>query len=205
MVEQLLQVKEFEQLTQLLSGADNSTRGISDLEIQHLCWLAAQVPEGGSVVEIGSHRGKSTCALGCGLRAAGHLTAKIYAIDLWTLGKGRVFEHYSSQETWEIFNKQVTALGLSEIVNPRMMSSEEAASKRKRPVHLLFVDGGHKYQDVHEDYLLWNDFIPAGGRIAFHDFGTRFKGVDQTVQEAMATGGWEEVHVYQRIWSAKRR
>ena len=202
---QLLNVPEFEKLQNLLSGDKDGKGGVSDAELMHLAWLAAQVPAGGVIVEIGSHRGKSTCALGCGLRAAGNVTGKIFAIDLWTKGIGKTFSHYSSMQTWRIFNEQVTALGLGNVVQTRMMSSAEAAAKRAKPIDLLFIDASHKYKDVKQDYDLWHKFVPAGGWIAFHDFGTRFKGVDQTVAEAVASGLWEEGKVHDRIWSARRK
>jgi MMP 1-O-methyltransferase len=201
----LLTVKEFKHLRILLSGDGNITNGISDMELKHLSWLAAQVPTGGVIVEIGSHRGKSTCALGAGLRHAGNLTAKLFAIDLWLKGKGKTFDHYSSAETWQIFNDQVAALGLTDLVHTRMMSSKEAASKRRKPIDLLWIDASHKYKDVLLDFTLWEKFVPVGGRIAFHDYGTRFPGVDKVINElVIPSGQWSDFNVVDRIWSARR-
>lgn len=205
MAKPLLKVKEFKHLRILLSGDNNATNGITDLELQHLSWLASQVPTGGVIVEIGSHRGKSTCALGCGLRHANNLSAKIFAIDLWLKGQGKTFDHYSSAETWQIFQDQVAALGLVDLVHTRMMSSKEAASKRKRPIDLLWIDASHKYKDVLLDFTLWEKFVPVGGRIAFHDYGTRFPGVDKVIDEhVISSGNWDDVNIIDRIWSARR-
>jgi hypothetical protein len=110
-VDKLLQVPEFEQMRDMLSGKHDSKKGITDVELQHLAWLGSQVPEGGDVVEIGSHRGKSISAIGCGVRAAGNLgKVRLFAIDLWTKGEGKTFDHYASEETWRIFNEQIAAL-----------------------------------------------------------------------------------------------
>lgn len=204
--DRLLMVTEYEQLCGLLSGANNATNGISNLEIQHLAWLAAQVPNGGSIVEIGSHRGKSACAMGCGLRHARNLKARIYAVDLWLKGKGKTFEHYTTDETWRIFNEQVDRMSLRDTVVPRMMSSMAAAASWTGDVELLFIDGNHKYPFVLEDFNAWSKFIPSGGWIAFHDYGTRFDGVDRVVrEEAISSGLFEDYALVHRIWSARKK
>lgn len=204
--EKVLIVPEFSQLSAMISGDQNGKHGIKEIELQHLSWLGGQVPAGGDVVEIGSHRGKSISAIGCGIRAAGNLgKVRIFAVDLWMKGEGKTFEHYSTQETWDIFNQQIASVGLREFIQTRMMSSAKAAEKRGKPIHLLFIDASHKYKDVLQDFQLWSPFIPVGGWIAFHDFGTRFKGVDRVInEEVIASRKWGEVGVYGRIWSAKR-
>lgn len=205
-MDKLLQVPEYEQLREMLSGERNSKKGISDIELQHLSWLGAQVPEGGDVVEIGSHRGKSISAIGCGVRAAGNLgKVRMFAVDLWLKGEGKTFEHYTSEETWQIFNEQIASVGLHDFIQTRMMSSAKAVEKRSKPIHLLFIDASHKYKDVLQDFQMWSRFVPVGGYVAFHDFGTRFKGVDKVVKEVVIPSGmWGEDAVHGRIWSARR-
>lgn len=204
-MEQLLSLNKHEELNSLLSGDKNSTSGIKDIEVQHLAWLAAHIPKGGDIVEIGSHRGKSICIMGTACLETGNTTARLFAIDLWTKGFGKTFAHYSSQETWNIFQRQVAQMGLSDMVRPRMMSSLKAASKRQRSIHLLFIDGGHKYPDVSLDYQIWSPFIPHGGRIAFHDYDKKYKGVMKVIDEIVIPSGlWTNPHTYGRIWSATR-
>lgn len=205
-MDKLLQVPEYETICQMLSGDHNGKFGISEIEVAHLSWLGAQVPAGGDVVEIGSHRGKSISAIGCGIRAAGKQgKVRMFAVDLWLKGEGKTFDHYASEETWEIFNKQIESVGLHDFIQTRMMSSAKAAEKRGKPIHLLFIDADHKYKSVLQDWQLWSPFIPVGGYVAFHDFGTRFKGVDRVInEEVIASGAWEDISVYGRVWSARR-
>lgn len=207
-MDKLLTVPEFPKLSALLSGDKNTTNGITDTELKHLSWLGAQVSEGGDVVEIGSHRGKSMCAIGCGARAAGRLASvRLFAVDLWTKGSRKTsrFDHYYSQETWRIFNEQLRALDLHNAVRPVMMDSYAASQKRSKPIHLLFIDAAHDYKNVLIDFVSWSKFIPVGGWVAFHDFGTRFPGVDRVIkEEVIASGCWENIAVYDRIWSARR-
>jgi hypothetical protein len=127
----------------------------------------------------------------------------VFGVDLWT--KGGSFAHYSSQETWRIFNEQVAKMGLKGFIRPRMMSSMEAAAKRAKPIHLLFIDANHKYPFVREDYEVWSKFVTPGGWIAFHDYTERFKGVMRVVDELVKPSGlWEEWRVDGRLWSGRR-
>jgi predicted O-methyltransferase YrrM len=193
------------QLNALLSGSHDGQQGISPVEVEHLAWLGANMPNGGDVVEIGSHRGKSICCIASGIRHAGK-TARIFCCDLWMEGKGKTFDHYASKETWDIFNKQVNDCGFTGKIVPVKGDANQSAKKRSRPIHLLFIDAGHKYKDVVKDCWAWSKFVAPGGRIAFHDFGTRFPGVDQVVnEEVIASGLWEDYQVHGRIWSARRK
>lgn len=211
MEEKLLVVPEYKTIKNMLSGMNNSTKGISNAEVQHLSWLGAQLPPGTAVVEIGSHRGKSISSIVCGMRSAGLPLEHIFAVDLWHIGEGKTFEHYSSKETWEIFKKQIESVGLSEAIKPVVMESRRAAkqyplSPNFRPIGLLFIDAYHYEGGVDVDYEVWHKFIASGGRIAFHDYGTRFKAVDKTIEETVIPSGlFDDFTVVGRIWSARKR
>jgi hypothetical protein len=196
-------VPEFEVLRGFVSG--NQAATIYDVELMRLAWLGAQVPDGGAVVELGSYRGKSTCAIGCGVRAAGRTGVTLFAVDLWLKGKGKTFDHYTTEETWRVFNAQVTSVGLGEMVRPVMRSTRDAALKRSKPVDFLFVDANHSFGKVLEDFEMWERFVPRGGWIAFHDYGSKFEGVDRVVNKYVApSGDWSKGEVHGRIWSARR-
>ena len=200
-----LTLKEQSQLEELLSGNGMETCGIKPDEIKHLAWLGAQVPNDGYIVEVGSHRGKSICAITLGALSTGNTPAKIHAVDLWLKGAGRTFSHQHSEETWRIFNEQLTSMGVADYVTPVMNSSEKAAERRKNPIHLLFIDGNHKETFVRMDYRLWYTFIPSGGYIAFHDYSPKFPGVKKVVDtEVIPSGLWEDFGHVGSIWSAKR-
>jgi predicted O-methyltransferase YrrM len=204
MSEQLLELYMQKEIDELETTGSEQRPGISDIEARHLQWLASQVPMGGAIVEIGSYRGKSTCAMGCACLLSGNHSVKIWAVDLWTLG-GSKHHRYHTEETWKIFNEQVEKMGLKSIIKPVMMDSRAAAHRRRHPIDLLFIDGDHRYKGVRQDYLLWNPFIPKGGRIAFHDYNARFPGVTQMIDEILIPSGlWADFHTYDRIFSAVR-
>lgn len=64
------------------------------------------------------------------------------------------------------------------------------------PVHLLFVDGDHRYEGVRADIAGWAPKIPPGGVVAFHDFETapevaaKHAGVKRAVLEWEREAGW---------------
>jgi predicted O-methyltransferase YrrM len=203
-MEQLLVLPRYRELCKLFSGVGEKTDGISNKEIQHLSWLAYNVPVGGDVIDLGSHKGKSACAMGSALLEAKNDSARLFCIDLWTSGTTN-FEHQRAPESFETFKKQIEKMGLTDRVKVLMTSSMTAVSKRGKPVHLIFIDASHKYADVLADYTAWSKFIPSGGRIAFHDYNSRFSGVQKVVDETVIPSGlWEDYRAYDHIWSATR-
>lgn len=47
---------------------------------------------------------------------------------------------------------------------------EKIASRVTEPVHLLFIDGGHSYENVLADIVLWTPKVVVGGVVIFHDY-----------------------------------
>lgn len=226
MEERLLKTSNYSQLKALLSGANNSTKGINNIEIQHLAWLGSQILIGQCALEIGSHRGKSACCIASGIEKT-HFDDKKYpqvfsepdelprvnCVDLWQDGKGETFEHYNSQETWETFVRQTKAMGFESMIVPHKTSSAKASrnyrtayrESKAQPIGLLFIDGRHYKPSVEEDYFQWQEFIPSGGWIAFHDYGTRFKDVDHVVDDILKPSTkWDSYSVIGRIFTARK-
>ena len=63
------------------------------------------------------------------------------------------------------------------------MTSEKAAERISNPVDLVFVDGGHFYEDVSLDLRLYWPKILPGGIMAGHDYNAPNPGVVQAVNE----------------------
>src|SRR3990170_2666049 len=76
-MEQLLTLNRYPELCELLSGANGKKDGISNTEILHLSWLGAHVPVGGDIIDVGSHMGKSACAMGSGALQMGNWKARL--------------------------------------------------------------------------------------------------------------------------------
>jgi len=60
------------------------------------------------------------------------------------------------------------------------------------PIHLLFVDGGHEFETVEGDILLYCPNVVSGGYVLFHDAGeSEVRGaISSALQE---TGDWTEL------------
>jgi len=213
MQDKLLHTENYDKLKTLLSGFNNSTKGISNIEIQHLAWLGSQIPDHTCVLEIGSHRGKSACCIASGIKYSGR-TNPINCIDIWQEGKGSTFDHYYSEETWEIFKRQIKDMGFEDIVVPHKSESYSASRTYKKalaelktlPIGLLFIDANHHEPFVENDYNYWHEFVVCGGWIAFHDYGTRFPAVDRVVDTILKPSNlWTDYTIIGRIFTARKK
>jgi predicted O-methyltransferase YrrM len=128
-------------------------------------WLFEQayaLPDEANIVEVGSFRGRSTCFLASGCRGT---KKKVFAVDTFD-GEEKDFGYRGYLED---FSRSVTRAGLSEYVQPLRGVSWEVAAAWDRPIHLLFVDGSHEYEDVLRDFRGFAPHVAPGGTIAFHD------------------------------------
>src|SRR3990167_5570095 len=123
------------------------------------------------IVEIGTLRGNSALILG----ATGN--------DVVTI------DNYDSSNS----SKSGAIDLLAGLVNVRVFESESSATGKKYygPIDLLFIDGGHDYEQVKADIEAWYDKV--SGKIAFHDYGS-WPGVTQAVDEAIKQGKLKKVY-----------
>ena len=137
---------------------------LSDAQGRALFEAAAATTGRGAIVEIGSWKGRSTTWLASGARLAGR---RVYAID----------PHRQSREdpgaaTLDAFLANLARNGLADVVDPLIMTSEEAAARITAPVELLFIDGDHTDEAVRRDAELWLPRLIEGGTVMFHDTAT---------------------------------
>lgn len=153
---------------------------ISPDEGRELRRLAALVPGDRAIVELGAGRGKSTCYLSVGSREGNG--AWIWSIDLWGSHRNREYARRGSLAR-RMFGLQLDLEGVRSLVTPVQGKTVDAARHWRRPVGLLFVDGGHAYEQVRDDLEAW---LPhRSGVVALHDWGDDFPGVAQAGREAL--------------------
>jgi predicted O-methyltransferase YrrM len=149
---------------------------LSDEQGRALFEAAAKTSGRGAIVEIGSWKGRSTTWLASGARLAGR---RVYAVD----------PHRGSREdpgaaTLDEFVGNLARNALADVVDPLIMSSEEAAAHIAGPVELLFIDGDHAYEAVRRDAELWLPRLTDGGLVMFHDVATAaYTGPRRVVRE----------------------
>jgi predicted O-methyltransferase YrrM len=142
-------------------------------------WLfksARALPKDSIIVEIGSFKGRSTASLAFGCRKNG---SHVYAIDTFNGNKVDFFE----RAFLPVFQSNMDRCGLTDYVTPLVGFSEEVVKTWNKPIHMLFIDGSHKYEDVLADFESFYPFVVPGGKIAFHDVHPSWPGVVRVWQE----------------------
>lgn len=125
----------------------------------HTLWDAAlRLAPGDTIVEIGSHQGRSTVVLGTAARAVG---ARVVAVDAFVgwLGGASIRER---------FEANMAAAGLRDVVELVVGFSTRLRPGWDRPVAMLYVDGKHDYWTYTDD-LRWSAHMPPGAEILVHD------------------------------------
>lgn len=128
--------------------------------------LAQQCTGKGVIVEIGSWHGRSTIWLAAGSKAGKQI--KVYAVDHHQ-GSPDIDKNKCFGDTYNIFLSNIHLAGVQDIVIPIRLKSSEAYVQVNEPVELLFIDGSHCFDDVFNDFMLWQQKVIAGGIIALHD------------------------------------
>jgi Methyltransferase domain len=121
---------------------------------------AAAAGQGATIVEIGSHQGRSTVVLGRSARITG---ARVVAVDPFV--DGRLF---GGAATRTRFEHNVAAAGVAEVVRLIPERSTALRPSWSEPVAMVYVDGKHDFWTARDD-LRWADRLPAGAPLLLHD------------------------------------
>ncbi len=165
-------------LDAVLNDAWQETRRVpghlEENEARFLGLLAACVPARGTIVEIGSFKGRSTVMLA---KVASHYRlGSIVAIDPHNspilLGHQANPEASSHQD----FLDSIHAAGVSNQVESQLAYSTDAASLWTRPIRLLWIDGDHSYEGAKKDLDGFFPHLVPLGVLAFHDALNAFPG-----------------------------
>ena len=99
--------------------------------------------------------------------------------------------------------------GLEDTVVPIVCRSALAARCWATPLGLVFIDGGHAYEDVYTDYSVWADHIMPNGYLLIHDI---FKDPEmggqapyQVYQLAIRSGRFERLSIENTLGVLKRK
>jgi predicted O-methyltransferase YrrM len=130
---------------------------------------ASAVPGGGTIVEIGSFRGRSTIVLARG--AAPDVT--VIAIDPFA-GNDRGPREWEGREAeaerdQTVFEANLTRAGVRDRVRHLRLTSSQALAHVNQALDLVYVDGAHDYRGCRADLLGWAERVRPGGTLLIHD------------------------------------
>jgi predicted O-methyltransferase YrrM len=120
---------------------------------------AAVVPDGGRVVEIGSHHGRSTVVLAAALPPGARLVTVDPFPEDW---------RYGAVGTEQVCRRNLDEAGVGDRVDLRVASSRSVRASWQSDLHLVYIDGKHDYWTVRDDFG-WADFVVPGGWVLVHD------------------------------------
>ena len=132
-------------------------------ELRFLALLAACPTTTGTVLEIGSYRGRSTTLLA---RANQLVNSNpIVAVD-----------HFLQAGSYEAFQKTIRAAEVEHLIEFHRMMSWELATGWDRPLRLLWIDGNHSYDSTHRDLGAFSPYLADGAIVAIDDVLNRYEG-----------------------------
>ena len=170
----------------------------------------------GPCLEIGSYCGKSTLYLGSACKST---DAILFSID----------HHRGSEEqqpgeeyfdpalidprtgrvdTFREFRETLERGGMEDTVVPLVCSSQIAARQWATPLGLVFIDGGHSFESVINDFNAWAGHIISGGYLLIHDiFANQDEGGQapyQIYNMAVASGKFQKVSMVKTLGVLRR-
>ena len=177
--------------------ADDAVGAVADIDgwltegqARLLFEAAAAVPVDGTIVEIGSFRGRSTVVLAMGA----HPSVRVVAIDPHA-GNDRGPQEIDgfadeAEDDHRVFLANLDAAGVRDRVQVVRRFSGEAHGDVAGPVDLLWVDGAHRARPAHEDLRRWGDRVVPGGRMLVHDSWCSVGVTLATLAAVTVRGGW---------------
>ena len=179
--------------------------------------MAADIPDGQPIGEVGCWLGKSLHYLARELQLRGK-TNQIYAIDTWS-GDDTLAEHVAKlggpDKLYQMFLQNMRQFA-GRVLPIRMPSVEAAALFPDEFFGALFLDANHSYEAVRADLEAWYPKVRHGGLIFGHDYipthlrslGGVVRAVDEffaddSIECRPASRVWKHVRTSEepRIWA----
>jgi predicted O-methyltransferase YrrM len=156
-------------LADALAATEGVEGWLSDDQAGRLWERAAAVPPGGTIVEIGSYRGRSAIVLA----TAAHDGVEVVAIDPHAGNDRGPQEIHGTSADGEAdhraFGDNLRRAGVDDRVRHVRRPSQDALDAVDRPVDLLYVDGAHRYAPARADLERWGARVMPGGTLLVHD------------------------------------
>ena len=165
--------------------------------------LVARTRDVGTIVEVGSWKGKSTAYLGVEVVNSGK-KIKVFAVDTWKGSEAEAAHqndpYVKSNTLYDLFVNNIAPINQhGPIITPFQCCSTEAAKHfTDKSLDCVFIDASHQYQDVCDDIAAWLPKVKPGGILAGHDYygwPEVRRAVDDTLVHAKGTS--EDCWIYE--------
>lgn len=135
-------------------------------------WLfetAQAMPDGVNILEVGGYLGRSTAALAFGCVET---EKQVWTIDTFC-GNSKDFREGTDFRDGGSFlldwRMNIARLGLSKYASALVGPSSSFWQMWDKPIHFLFIDGSHQYEDVLGDLGYFYRSVVPSGVVAIHD------------------------------------
>ncbi|MEM8747496.1 MAG: class I SAM-dependent methyltransferase [Actinomycetota bacterium] len=158
-----------------------------------LAQAAAACPPAGTIVEIGSFRGRSTIVLA----SAADPSVSVIAIDPHA-GNDRGPQEIDGFEAeadgdHAVFLGNLAAAGVAERVRHLRMYSGDALTEVDGTIDVLYVDGAHRYRPALSDIRSWGARVNDGGTMLIHDSFSSIGVTGAICRALVGSGRWRYV------------
>ena len=136
--------------------------------------VAARLYDGFHAVEIGAYKGRSTSYL-AELILKSNKKIIFDVIDTWNGSREHKKIYY-----FDIFKKNLTSIGLFNLINPIRLDSISAAKRYSEDsLDFVMIDASHDKESVVKDIVAWLPKVKYGGILAGDDYD--FDGVSAAI------------------------
>ncbi len=190
---------------------------LAEDEGEMLFKYALETSKSGPCFEIGSYCGKSTVYLGS---ACQQNQSILYALDHHRGSEEhQIGEEYhdpdlfdeenSVFDSFKEFRQTLKRADLEDTVVPIVTSSSVASRCWATQLAMVFIDGGHSFESVLNDYQSWACHILPGGILAIHDIFPDPADGGQAPYKiwemALASGDFEKLEIVNTLGFLRRK
>jgi MMP 1-O-methyltransferase len=181
---------------------------LSEGEATHLYHFAKKVPAGGTILEIGCWKGKSTFCL-----AKGAPQAQVISIDPFNAaGESDSLVEYAEKKgelsLLEQYQANLERLGVAQNVKALVGYSSAFVNEfEDQSLDLLFIDGDHSREGAEFDFTHFGNKVKIGGYIIFHDYRPSKKDFGPTwvINNLVVPGGhFQKIGKFDSLWVGQR-